>query len=61
MKEYSLSKVTKDMVTYAYTNYTAHSRDSDWSIRTNAAYMATDWRYGIGILHKMRIRNQLNP
>ena len=61
VKDNGLSEVTKDMVTFAYTNYTASSRDSDWSIRTNAAHMATDWRYGVGILHKMRIRNELNP
>ena len=44
------------MLVYAYTNYTGHQRDADWSIRTMGAYMSTDWRYGAAIKHKMALR-----
>ena len=54
--EFGLHAVTPEMLVYAYTNYTGHQRDADWSIRTMGAYMSTDWRYGAAIKHKMALR-----
>ena len=59
--EYGLSEGTQDMVNYAYTDYNGNNRNADWSIRSNGAHLATDWRYGVGILHKMRIRQECEP
>lgn len=59
--DYGLSEGTQDMVNYAYTDYNGNNRNNDWSIRSNGAHLATDWRYGVGILHKMRIRQELKP
>lgn len=56
-----LSENAADALVYAYTNYTGDQRNADWSIRTMAAYMSTDWRYGAAIKHKMRIRSEENP
>lgn len=58
--DYGLPDVTADMLVYAYTNYTGHQRNADWSIRTMGAYMSTDWRYGAAIKHKMKLRRQEN-
>jgi len=55
-----LHAVTPEMLVYAYTNYTGHQRDADWSIRTMGAYMSTDWRYGAAIKHKMALRSLEN-
>lgn len=54
------SKVTADMLQYAYTNWTNEHRNEDWWIRTGASYMSTDWRYGSGIEYKMRRRQESN-
>jgi len=51
---------TVNMVNYAYTDYNGMNRYEDWFIRTNAAYMATDWRYGVGLMHKQILRKEYN-
>ena len=48
------------MVNYAYTNYEGNKRNSDWFIRTSASYMATDWRYGSALKHKMLLRTEVH-
>lgn len=58
--ELGLPDKTVNMVNYAYTNYTGMNRNADWSIRTNAAYMATDWRYLAASMHKMHLRSEYN-